>query len=125
MGKEIISFDINGLLNQFALAFKAEIDHSEVEQKLIIPAQTGSGEIRALDFKNCLSLMIFDCQLTQEVSLIYHAKKDQPLRLIFSLESEIRYYIKSDNLQYKLSPMMSSMVSGRSGSTHHLILPSK
>jgi AraC-like DNA-binding protein len=117
MPKEIIINSTNNIHQGIGIIAKALnthvlTDHSE--HRILIPEKYGEGFIAAIDFRDGLGMLMFNCYLKNDFILKYRSSsgESQPLRLIFCVENDFKHIIKNDRLQYQLTNLLGSMVSG-------------
>jgi AraC-like DNA-binding protein len=98
-------------------------EHSE--HRVEIPAAHGEGFISGIDFRDGLGMIMFNCTLKKDLILKYVTDEYQPLRLIFCVESDFKHLIKADRLQYQLTNLLGSMVSGSCNNEQLFLIPAE
>jgi AraC family transcriptional regulator, transcriptional activator of the genes for pyochelin and ferripyochelin receptors len=117
--------EVTTVLSAFANYFSTSVVDDRAEQRVDIPASHGQGCIRAVDFRDGLSILVFNLNLKKDLSLKYKCPVAQPLRLIFCVENDLKHVIKEDRMQYQLTYLLGSMVSGSRLNEQVFLLPAE
>ena len=127
MSKEIIfdSYTIHAGIQTLAKYFNAKIEEDHAEQRITVPKRFGEGFISAIDFKDGLSMLMFNCYLKDDLILKYVSGQSQPLRMIFCVENDFKHIIKGDRLQYQLTNLLGSMVCGTNKHEQVFLIPAE
>jgi AraC family transcriptional activator of pyochelin receptor len=127
MVNEIVftSHDISAVFSGFASHFKTNLVKDKSEHQISIPRSHGNGFIRGIDFKDGVSIMMFNCHLKRDMILKYRCSDHQPLRLLFCIENDIKHIIKDDRMQYQLTYLLGSMVSGSTNNENVFLIPAE
>lgn len=125
MGKKIVfeSFDIYDTLGALARHLNTTLYDKGIELKAEMSPKFGHGHFFGLDFNDGVSILLFDGQVTEDLTLVYGQSQEQPLRLLFGVENEFSHIIKKDGLHCQLGSLRCSMVCGKSGHEQQLIIP--
>jgi AraC family transcriptional regulator, transcriptional activator of the genes for pyochelin and ferripyochelin receptors len=127
MSNEVVfnSYSVDAVVSGFASYFGTKVQDEKVERKLVIPSIHGRGDIRAVDFRDGLSMIIFNFSLKKDLTIRYQTNESQPLRLIFCVQSEFKHLIRDDRMQYQLTNLLGSMVSGSNTHEHEFLIPAE
>lgn len=127
MPKEIIlnSYNIHDGIKTLAQSFNTNVITDHSEHRIDIPKRFGEGFISAIDFRDGLGMLMFNCHLKNDIILKYSSDQHQPLRLIFCVESDFKHMIKADRLQYQLTNLLGSMVSGTRKHEQIFLIPAE
>ncbi len=126
-GGELIfdSYDVTSVLTGFANYFDTPVIDEKAEMRVEVPRSFGEGWIRAVDFRDGLSILVFNVNLKKDVSITYRCEAPPPLRLIFCVENDLKHIIKGDRMQYQLTYLLGSMVSGTRGNDQVFLVPAE
>jgi AraC-like DNA-binding protein len=102
---------------------KIKNEHSELIAN--IPESEGTGFISAFDFKTGLGMVMFNCNLKNDLILRFNGDGYQPLRMIFCLENDFKHIIKKDGLEYQLTNLLGSIVAGTSKKEQLFLIPAR
>jgi AraC family transcriptional regulator, transcriptional activator of the genes for pyochelin and ferripyochelin receptors len=119
------SYNADSVLSGFAEYFGTEAIDEKAGHRLDIPRSHGKGVIRAVDFRDGLSMFIFNCNLNQDLTIRYQTNDLPPLRLIFCVQNDFKHIIKADRLQYQLTNLLGSMVSGSRQNEQLFLIPAE
>jgi AraC-like DNA-binding protein len=119
------SYNVDSVVTGFAGFFGTKVIDERSERKLEIPRAHGKGVIRAVDFRDGLSMLIFDCFLRKDLKIRYRTKDLQPLRLIFCVRNDFKHIIQADRMQYQLTNLLGSMVSGTRQNDQVFLIPAE
>ncbi|MCW3105086.1 MAG: helix-turn-helix transcriptional regulator [Bacteroidetes bacterium] len=127
MPHEVIfnTYDVYSTVKSLAKYFKTEVINEHAEHKIVVPPAFGEGFISAIDFRDGLGMLMFSCALKKDLVLRYKCDEFQPLRLIFCVQNDFKHLIKADRLQYQLTNLLGSMVSGSSNNEQLFLLPAE
>jgi AraC family transcriptional regulator, transcriptional activator of the genes for pyochelin and ferripyochelin receptors len=127
MNNEIVfsSFDVSAVMTGFAGYFKTRISDEKTAAHVIVPSGYGTGDIKVMDFKDGLSMLVFNCHLKRDLIIKYKCEENQPLRLIFCVENDMKHVIKGDRMQYQLTCLLGSMVSGSCKEEQMFLIPAE
>lgn len=127
MSNEVVfsSRNVHSVIAGFAEHFKTKVRHEKAEHYIRIPKADGEGFIAGLDFLDGISILIFSCHLKKDLTLRYKCDGIQPLKLIFCVENDLKHIIKEDRMQYQLTYLLGSMVSGRVMNDQVFLIPSE
>lgn len=127
MPKEVIfnTYDVYSTIKSLAKHFKTEVINEHAEHRVNIPESHGEGFVSAVDFRDGLGMLLFHCTLKKDMILKYTCDEFQPLRLIFCVQNDFKHLIKADRLQYQLTNLLGSMVSGSCKNEQQFLIPAE
>lgn len=119
----IKNYTVPDIIKSFADYFKTKVTDERSELGIKVPRAFGEGFIKGIDFKDGLSMLVFNCHLKKDMVLRYQCPGYQPLRLLFCVENDFKHLIKEDRLQYQLTYLLGSMVSGTVKNEQLFLIP--
>ncbi len=116
---------IDTILDGFAEYFGTKVLSEKAEHYIKIPRSDGEGFVGGLDFHDGISVFVFSCHLKKDLVLRYKCSGSQPLRLLFCVENDFKHVIKEDRMQYQLTYLLGSMVTGTVNKEQMFMIPSE
>lgn len=108
----IIYFD-NAKLEESMSAFADRLGTSLVkdcqELSINIPSSVGKGNITAFTFDYGISLVLLDCQLKENLKIVYQADQVHPVHFNFCLSGDFRHSLAEGAITYQLNPLAGSI----------------
>jgi AraC family transcriptional regulator, transcriptional activator of the genes for pyochelin and ferripyochelin receptors len=117
--------NVNTVISGFADYFKTKVIYERAEKWINIPSAVGSGIIGGIDFHDGISVFVFSCQLKKDLHIRFKCNGMQPLRLLFCVENDFKHVIREDRMQYQLTYLLGSMVSGTMTKEQMFLIPSE
>lgn len=119
------TYDVYSTIKSLAKYFKTDVVDEHSEHRIDIPPSFGEGFISGIDFRDGLGMLMFNCTLKRDIVLKYKCDEFQPLRLIFCIQNDFKHLIKADRLQYQLTNLLGSMVSGSCNNEQLFLIPAE
>jgi AraC family transcriptional regulator, transcriptional activator of the genes for pyochelin and ferripyochelin receptors len=116
-------YDVSSVVTGYADHFNTKAAGEKMSAVINIPQKHGQGDITLMDFTNGLSMTVFRCHLKKDLVIKYDCKHNQPLRLIFCIENDLKHIIKGDRMQYELTYLLGSMVCGTCSHEQVFMIP--
>ena len=88
-----------------------------LEEIIVLPAKVGNGKITGFKFSDGISLLLFDCELNENISLQFANDLPSPLLFNFVMEGQITHKMKSQSISYQLGSMQSSVTACQAACT--------
>lgn len=114
------------LLADLAKEMKIELKKDCLEYKLKLPNNWGKGSIHGFIFQDGINLLIFNCKLKEDFTLLLE-KKDKPhyLAFNFSIEGGLHHEFSNGRVTYRLNPLQGSISANPLGSDQCYLIPGK
>lgn len=107
-----IHFD-NAKLEESMSALADRLDTSLIkdcqELSIKLPTSVGKGSITAFTFDYGISLMLFNCQLKENLKIVYRAEQTHPVHFNFCLNGDFRHSLAEGAITYQLNPLAGSI----------------
>ncbi|MDA3780625.1 MAG: hypothetical protein PF487_10470, partial [Bacteroidales bacterium] len=110
MKLSINTYQTKEIVKGLAKKLNTEVKSNYLEELLDIPQKYGKGRILGFDFSDGVGLLLFDCTLKKDCTLLFNKTLESPLLFNFSVESTVYlHYYNSESTQHSLKSLHSTI----------------
>lgn len=114
------SWEIKKLMHDLGRQLAAPYEEQGGELQLKLPPKTGTGQIRAADFRNGISLLLVEGRFRENIHWNMSHHQTQPLCFYFVTESGQPVNIQAGDSSFELGMLQSALLSNSKGLSHHI-----
>lgn len=93
-----------------------------VNETLVLPEERGEGTLMGFNFNSGIGLLVIHCTLQEDWEIII--QQDTPaLQFNFCVKGEVRHFLKSNEIQYQLMALLSTITANPATKTETFLLP--
>ncbi|MEM1124788.1 MAG: hypothetical protein AAGJ18_30400, partial [Bacteroidota bacterium] len=119
----IEKYDAHGIIKDIAKTLETTSRTDCLEEILDLPKTYGTGKIVGFKFSEGISLLIFNCRLKTDWTIIFENDAPAPLQFNFNIKGNVKHYFNNKNIQYQLNPMQGTITAHPAGSSQAFQLP--
>lgn len=117
---KITSLPAKDVILDLAAGFKSDCVQKCDEYLLRIPDSFGHGYIKAIDFRNGMGMLSFECRFHTDIELHFIKDGIHPLKFLYCLEGRLKHRFAGEDLVHDLSEYQSYIVSNKGNKGHIL-----
>lgn len=116
-------YNIRKIIKSIATKLNVSSKTDCLEEIVTIPKVHGSGKVEGFDFSDGISLLIFNCTIKQDWTLVFNKDCIAPLQFNFNVKGNVQHALNDKNIQYQLNPLQGTITAHPFGTTQILQLP--
>lgn len=120
---EIEKYNAHGIIKDIARTLGTKSRTDCLEEIIELPKEHGKGKIVGFSFSDGVSLLIFNCQLKNDWTLIFENDAPAPLQFNFSMKGDIQHFFNRKSIQYQLNSLQGTITAHPAGSSQTFQLP--
>jgi len=117
-------YNAHGIIKEMASSLDTTSRTDCLEEILELPKKVGTGKIVGFSFSNGVSLLIFNCNLVKDWTLVFDNDSPAPLQFNFNVKGNIKHSLNKKSIQYQLNPLQGTITANPSDSSQMLQIPS-
>ena len=120
---EIEKYNAHGIIKDIARTLGTKSRTDCLEEIIELPKEYGTGKIVGFSFSDGVSLLIFNCTLKKDWTLVFENDAPAPLQFNFSIKGNIKHFFNRKSIQYQLNPLQGTITAHPAGSSQTFQLP--
>jgi len=124
MDFQIKKYNAQGIIKDIATQIQHPSKSDCLEEIILLPKKFGEGKIVGFAFSDGISLLIFNCTLKKDWTLIFEDDVPAPLQLNFSVKGNMKHYLNDNNTRYQMNPLQGTITVHPAGSSQKIQFPS-
>lgn len=120
---DIKKYNARGIIKDIARTLGTESRVDCLEEIIELPKKYGSGKIIGFTFSDGVSLLIFNCILKKDWTLVFENNIPAPLQFNFNMKGEVKHFFNNKSIQYQLNPLQGTITAHPLGSSQTFQLP--
>ncbi len=120
---EIKKYNAHGIIKDIARTLGTASRTDCLEEIIELPKEYGTGKIVGFSFSDGVSLLIFNCQLKDDWTLVFENDAPAPLQFNFSMKGNVKHIFNYRSIQCQLNPLQGTITANPAGSSQTFQLP--
>jgi len=116
-------YNAHGIIKEIATKLATSSRTDCLEEIIELPKKVGKGKIVGFSFSNGVSLLIFNCTLTEDWTLVFENDAPAPLQFNFNIKGNIKHIFNKKSIQYQLNPLQGTITANPADSSQTLQIP--
>lgn len=116
MNFQIEKYDAHGIIKEIGAKIKKTSRTDCLEEIIELPKNIGTGKIVGFSFSDGISLLIFNCSLKKDWSLIFENDSPAPLQFNFAVKGNVKHCFHKNRIRYKMNPLQGTITAHSAGS---------
>lgn len=117
---QITSLPAKDVIYDLAAGFETDCVQSCDDYLLAVPESFGNGYIKAIDFKNGMGMLFFECRFSADIELHFIKDGVHPLKFLYCLEGQLKHRFAGEEHVHQISEYQSYIVSNKGNKGHIL-----